>query len=96
MHDQIENGMETVHLPGDYSVEGEHPRRIEITELSSSRCLMVPRDKPLKLGMAISLWIGAIGPIPGAVMTQRSNSYEVKFTEPLPEAVVDHFHAISQ
>ena len=80
-------------LPGDYRSNSGSATAVTISELSESDCRLCGMCDALEPGSLGCLWIGAIGPIDGAVAQDGETGLRIRFATPLDPAIIAHFEA---
>lgn len=74
-------------------MEGCSEAAVLVAELSATRCRLRDALRDAPSGSALSLWLGAIGPIASRVGRHGPAGQEIEFLAPLDPAILGHFAA---
>lgn len=82
----------SVDLPGSY-IRCDRSHAMFFSQISASGCRLTTDDSDLRVGDAIGLYLGPVGPIDGIVRWVSDGCAGVEFGVPLDAAVVGYFAA---
>lgn len=78
-------------LPGTCLTAHAETLRCRIHALEQSGCAIKVDAEAFRLGTAVELWIGALGPFRATVCATSALGERLVFEEQLPSAIVAHF-----
>jgi hypothetical protein len=90
MNDERREPRHTVSMQGRYRYGSGLARDVVVTDLSVAGCKIEDRFNNLRPGSIISIRIGNIGPLTGAVMWLDNATAGIRFESPIHASVLDH------